>query len=884
VKKCLAAGLVFVFAVLNVLAIDSNEKLNYQGKLLSGTNLINGIATNVFRLYDASVGGTLLYSQTQSVAVVDGLYTTTIGDSGITPSLSEALTNFSVYIEVEVNGTILLPRERIYQAAYALTAVRRDGDCMTAPLGINAGGNGDLVITNSGDGIMLGNGAHGQRMGTALGFNSLGNATGVAVGAYADGSQSGAAVGYDANGYWYGAALGAAANGNVNGVAVGFNANGNNGGVAAGRNARALGAGVAVGNTAAGDNVGVAIGNGANGSQTNIAIGWSAKASTGSKRIAIGVSTTNEIDNSAVIRGTLYLDGSTGVYYRSTFGNGAWAVLGDTSTNYVQKKGDTMSGLLSISNALRVYTEQNRVATVRPMLIIGGGEDVEIGSGANGYFGGAAVGFIANGYSGGAALGYGARAQNSAVGIGHTANGMDYGVAIGSDALGTNYGVSVGRSSEGTDNGAALGYNANAINYGAAVGSDAGGRNRGAALGSTAAGYDYGVGVGNGAQGSSYGVAIGAGSSGGSSGTAVGASSVGYNGGLAVGAQANGTWGNMAVGQQAHAGSGFNRTAVGPQVTNVADNSVALRGTLYLDGATGILYRTAFGSGGWSNMLGNFVESDPRWTAASNSVQTQLNAKLASNVWAAAGATTNYVRRTGDTMTGAFTINVGSAKEMVIDSLGTNVAIGQSANGWGNAVAVGAFANGYFGAAVGTLANAYWYGAALGHSATAKSYSVAIGEGSLSWSNGVAIGFVANGNIYGTAVGAGANGFDFGAALGYGAIGRNHGVAMGADAESSRTNIAIGASANAMLGAERIAIGHKVTNRVDNSAAVRGTLYLDGGTGIMTRATFGTGNWTNYPQWTWVTAITNMIVQKQTVSPFAVTNIITQTGQLKVLR
>ena len=42
----------------------------------------------------------------------------------------------------------------------------------------------------------------------------------------------------------------------------------------------------------------------------------------------------------------------------------------------------------------------------------------------------------------------------------------------------------------------------------------------------------------------------------------------------------------------------------------------------------------------------------------------------------------------------------------------------------------------------------------------------------------------------------------------------------------------------------RIAIGHSVNNTIDNSAAIRGTLYLDGATGIMYRATFGSGAWT----------------------------------------
>jgi hypothetical protein len=55
--------------------------------------------------------------------------------------------------------------------------------------------------------------------------------------------------------------------------------------------------------------------------------------------------------------------------------------------------------------------------------------------------------------------------------------------------------------------------------------------------------------------------------------------------------------------------------------------------------------------------------------------------------------------------------------------------------------------------------------------------------------------------------------------------------------------VAIGYQANAQGGTERIAIGHNVTNEYDRSARIRGTLYLDGGTGIVYRSTFGEGNW-----------------------------------------
>ncbi|MDD4342108.1 MAG: hypothetical protein PHO14_07720, partial [Kiritimatiellae bacterium] len=60
--------------------------------------------------------------------------------------------------------------------------------------------------------------------------------------------------------------------------------------------------------------------------------------------------------------------------------------------------------------------------------------------------------------------------------------------------------------------------------------------------------------------------------------------------------------------------------------------------------------------------------------------------------------------------------------------------------------------------------------------------------------------------------------------------------------DSSLTNIAVGAAASAAGGTERIAIGHEVTNSVDNTARIRGAFYMDGGDSVWARSTFGTGS------------------------------------------
>lgn len=83
-----------------------------------------------------------------------------------------------------------------------------------------------------------------------------------------------------------------------------------------------------------------------------------------------------------------------------------------------------------------------------------------------------------------------------------------------------------------------------------------------------------------------------------------------------------------------------------------------------------------------------------------------------------------------------------------------------------------------------------------------------------------------------------------GVAIGCGADGDYNGIALGYSADGQYSNIAIGYAASAYSGYDRIAIGRGVTNRRNNSTVLRGTLYLDGGTGLLYRSSVGSGGWT----------------------------------------
>lgn len=101
---------------------DVPSLIHYQGRLTHGTNLVSGTVGLSLRLYNVPAGGALLYEDSNTVTVTDGLYSTWIGDNTIAGSLPAALTNAQVWLEVSINGSPLTPRERVAAVAYAMIA------------------------------------------------------------------------------------------------------------------------------------------------------------------------------------------------------------------------------------------------------------------------------------------------------------------------------------------------------------------------------------------------------------------------------------------------------------------------------------------------------------------------------------------------------------------------------------------------------------------------------------------------------------------------------------------------------------------------------------------------------------------------------------------
>ena len=129
-------GLLCALVTLSALSVSAQvpSLISYQGRLVSGTNLYSGSTTIVFRLYGSLLGADVQYVETQTVAVVDGLYSTRFGGIPDYGTLAAALTNQPLFLEVQVGGTVLTPRERIAAVAYAVVAEGVEAGAITSAM------------------------------------------------------------------------------------------------------------------------------------------------------------------------------------------------------------------------------------------------------------------------------------------------------------------------------------------------------------------------------------------------------------------------------------------------------------------------------------------------------------------------------------------------------------------------------------------------------------------------------------------------------------------------------------------------------------------------------------------------------------------------------
>ena len=117
--KAFVLAVCFIFTVSASAIADVPDEITYQGRLLYNGNPVTTATSVVFRLYQASTGGSAVWTETHGSVTPDnnGIYTEVLGSTVAIPDDYDAL-----WIELEVAGNMLTPRKKLTSAPFVLRA------------------------------------------------------------------------------------------------------------------------------------------------------------------------------------------------------------------------------------------------------------------------------------------------------------------------------------------------------------------------------------------------------------------------------------------------------------------------------------------------------------------------------------------------------------------------------------------------------------------------------------------------------------------------------------------------------------------------------------------------------------------------------------------
>jgi hypothetical protein len=120
--------ILMILALVGLITAQVPRTINYQGKLTDPAGIaVLGDVDIVFRLFDVETGGAALWTESHTgasaVNVTNGLFDVTLGESSLMDAL---LFGVSYWIELEVEGEILSPREKLSAVPYSHRAVYAD--------------------------------------------------------------------------------------------------------------------------------------------------------------------------------------------------------------------------------------------------------------------------------------------------------------------------------------------------------------------------------------------------------------------------------------------------------------------------------------------------------------------------------------------------------------------------------------------------------------------------------------------------------------------------------------------------------------------------------------------------------------------------------------
>jgi hypothetical protein len=124
--------------------------VNYQGRLLAtdGTPMY-GVLTLTFKLFGSETGGSLLWSEMQDVALDNGFFNVRLG---IVTAFPAGLFNNPLYIETQIAGETMSPRQPLTSAPYALVAAKAlevPAGAVLAPSIVTAGAIAPGAVTTA---------------------------------------------------------------------------------------------------------------------------------------------------------------------------------------------------------------------------------------------------------------------------------------------------------------------------------------------------------------------------------------------------------------------------------------------------------------------------------------------------------------------------------------------------------------------------------------------------------------------------------------------------------------------------------------------------------------------------------------------------------------
>ena len=119
-------GMLFLLAMLPLMGYaEVPQQINYQGYLTDPDgNSVEGPVTMGFTIYDTVEDGNRKWEESQTVTVSGGIYTVVIGQDPAGNPFPADLFEGERYLEVEVEGEVLAPRQRLTSTPFAMKARR----------------------------------------------------------------------------------------------------------------------------------------------------------------------------------------------------------------------------------------------------------------------------------------------------------------------------------------------------------------------------------------------------------------------------------------------------------------------------------------------------------------------------------------------------------------------------------------------------------------------------------------------------------------------------------------------------------------------------------------------------------------------------------------